>query len=297
MTSSGLSRYAWAKINLFLEVTGRRADGYHELESLIIFAGLGDRLRFRSAPALEVDVTGPCAGGVPAGPENLVVRAAWALAEYAGAAPAARIELDKRLPVAAGIGGGSADAAAALEGLAALWGLSPGPGELARIAAGLGADVPVCLFGRPAVVRGVGEVLERAPPLPAGWLVLVNPGLPLATRRVFEARRGAYSPARPWAGSAQDVRELAERLAERSNDLEPAALRLAPGIGRVLERLGGAPGALLARMSGSGATCFALFATAPEARAAAAAIAAEHSDWWCAAAPILHGKIPGPWRV
>ena len=291
-----MSRYAWAKINLCLEVTGRRADGYHELESLIVFAGLGDRLDFRPAETLEVGVTGPCAGGVPAGADNLVARAARTLADHAGVAPAARIDLDKRIPVAAGIGGGSADAAATLEGLAALWGLSPTPGDLMRIAAELGADVPVCLFGRPAIVRGIGEIIARAPPLPAGWLVLANPGLPLATRRVFEARTGAYSPERPWTASANDVRELAERLAERSNDLQPAALRLAPGIGRVLERLGAAPGALLARMSGSGATCFALFATAPEARAAAAAIGREHPDWWRAAAPMLHGKLAGHWR-
>ena len=296
-TPPEVSRYAWAKINLYLEVTGRRADGYHELESLIVFAGLGDRLDFRPAEALEVGVAGPCAAGVPAGAENLVARAARALAEHAGVAPAARIDLDKRIPVAAGIGGGSADAAATLEGLTALWGLSPAPGDLMRIAAELGADVPVCLFGRPAMVRGIGEIVDRAPPLPAGWLVLANPGLPLATRRVFEARTGAYSPGRPWSVLANDVRELAQRLAERSNDLEPAALRLAPGIGRVLERLGAAQGALLARMSGSGATCFALFATAPEARAAAAAIGRENPDWWCATAPILHGKFSGHWRA
>lgn len=290
-------RYAWAKVNLYLEVTGRRADGYHELESLVVFAGLGDRLDFRPAETLEVRVAGPCADEVPAGADNLVTRAARALADHASVAPRARIDLDKRIPVAAGVGGGSADAAATLEGLAALWDLSPTPDDLTRIAAELGADVPVCLFGRPALVRGIGEIIERAPPLPAGWLVLANPGLPLATRRVFEARSGAYSPGRPWSVLANDVRELARRLAERSNDLEAAALRLAPGIARVLERLGAAPGALLARMSGSGATCFALFATAPEARAAAAAIGGERPDWWCAAAPILHGKLAGPWRA
>jgi 4-diphosphocytidyl-2-C-methyl-D-erythritol kinase len=295
-TSSRVSRCAWAKVNLHLEVTGRRPDGYHELDSLIVFAGLGDRLDFRPAEALEIGVTGPWANQVPAGAENLVARAAQALAAHAGVTPAARIDLDKRLPVAAGIGSGSADAAATLAGLAALWGLSPAPGDLMRIAAGLGADVPVCLFGRPAVVRGIGEVIERAPPLPGGWLVLANPGLPLATGRVFEARRGAYSPARPRSLSALDIGELAAELAERSNDLQPAALRLAPEIGRVLERLGAAPGALLARMSGSGSTCFALFATAPEARAAAGAIGRDHPDWWYAAAPILHGKLSGPWR-
>jgi 4-diphosphocytidyl-2-C-methyl-D-erythritol kinase len=291
-----VSRRAWAKINLYLEVTGRRGAGYHELESLVVFAGLGDRLDFGPAETVEFACTGPFAGEVPPGADNLVAQAARALASHAGVEPAARIVLDKRIPVAAGIGGGSADAAAALEGLAALWHLAPAPDELMRIAAALGADVPVCLYGRPALVRGVGEIIERAPPLPPAWLVLVNPGRPLATRRVFQARAGAFSPAVPWTAVARDLEDFIERLADRTNDLEPAALALEPEIGRVIERLAAAPGALLARMSGSGATCFALFATADEARGAAAAIEAEQPGWWAAAAPVLHGKLAGPWR-
>lgn len=291
-----VSRCAWAKINLYLEVTGRREDGYHELESLVVFAGLGDRLDFGPAPSLEIVCAGPFAGDLPSGADNLVAQAACALAEHAGVRPAARIALEKQIPVAAGIGGGSADAAAALEGLAALWGLAPKPDELMRIAAGLGADVPVCLYGRPAVVHGIGDIVERAPPLPPAWLVLANPGRPLATRRIFQARTGAFSPIVPWTGVAHDLGDLVERLAERTNDLEPAALALEPEIGRVIERLAAAPGALLARMTGSGATCFALFVTAEEARAAAAAIGAEHPAWWTAAAPVLHGKLAGPWR-
>lgn len=291
-----LRRYAWAKVNLYLEITGRRADGYHELDSLVVFVGLADRLAFRPAETLELRCTGPFADAVPPAADNLVTKAARALAARAGVAPAARIELDKRIPAAAGIGGGSADAAATLEGLAALWDLSPAPAEMEDIAVGLGADVPVCLYGRPALVRGLGELVERAPPLPPAWLVLVNPGRPLATREVFQARAGGFSPLVDWTMVARDLHELVEWLADRTNDLEPAALALVPEIGLVLDRLEAAPGALLTRMSGSGATCYGLFATAGEARAAAAAIGTEQPDWWTAAAPMLHGKLAGPWR-
>jgi 4-diphosphocytidyl-2-C-methyl-D-erythritol kinase len=291
-----VSRCAWAKINLYLEVTGRRGDGYHELESLVVFAGLGDGLDFGPAETLAFACTGPFASEVPDGPDNLVTRAARALAAHAGVKPAARIVLDKRIPVAAGMGGGSADAAAALDGLVALWRLAPTPDQLMRIATGLGADVPVCLYGRPAVVRGAGELIERAPPLPPAWLVLANPRRPLATERVFQARAGAFSPAVPWTAVARDLDEFVDLLADRTNDLEPAALSLEPETGHVLERLAAAPGVLLARMSGSGTSCFALVATAGEARAAAAAITKDKPGWWAAAAPMLHGKLAGPWR-
>ena len=291
-----LRRHAWAKVNLYLEITGQRTDGYHELDSLIVFVGLADRLEFRPAESLELRCTGPFGDAVPPAADNLVVRAARALAARADIVPAAHIELDKRIPAAAGIGGGSADAAAALEGLAALWDLAPRPDEMKDIAVGLGADVPVCLYGRPALVRGLGELLERAPPLPPAWLVLVNPGRPLATQDVFKARAGAFSPAVAWTKVARDLEEFVEWLADRTNDLEPAALALVPEIGLVLDRLDAAAGALLTRMSGSGATCYGLFATAGEARAAAAAIGAERPDWWIAAAPMLHGKLVGPWR-
>ena len=292
-----LRRHAWAKVNLYLEITGRRADGYHELDSLIVFVGLADHLEFRPSDSLELCCAGPFADAIPPGEDNLVAEAARALAAHAGIAPAARIDLDKQIPAAAGIGGGSADAAAALEGLAALWDLCPAPDEMTDIAAGLGADVPVCLYGRPALVRGLGEVVERAPPLPPAWLVLVNPGRQLATQAVFQARAGAFSPFVAWTAVVRDLEEFAERLADRTNDLEPAALALVPEIGQVLDRLDSAPGILLTRMSGSGATCYGLFATAGEARAAAAAISAERPDWWAVAAPMLHGKLAGPWRA
>ncbi len=291
-----LRRHAWAKVNLYLEITGRRPDGYHELDSLVVFVGLADLLELRPSDRLELHCSGPFAGSLPPTEDNLVMRAARALAAQAGTAPAARIDLNKQIPAAAGIGGGSADAAAALEGLAALWGLRPSPEEMHDIAVGLGADVPVCLYGRPALVRGLGEVVERAPPLPGAWLVLVNPGRPLSTQEVFRARTGAFSPVVAWTMVARDIEEFVECLADRANDLEAAALGLVPEIGKVLDRLDAAPGALLSRMSGSGATCYGLFATAGEARAAAAAISAEQPNWWAKAAPMLHGKLAGGWR-
>ncbi len=286
-----VARTAWAKVNLYLSVTGRRSDGYHELDSLVVFAGLGDHLDFAPADRLELKLAGPFAAALPAGADNLVMRAAEALAREAGVAPGARIRLTKRLPAAAGLGGGSADAAATLEGLTELWGLTLAARDLAKLAAGLGADVPVCLYGRPALIRGFGEIIERPPPLPPAWLVLVNPGVGLSTAKVFGARQGAFTPAEAWGGLAADLDELAARLAARKNDLQAPARRLAPEIDRVLAALGEQDGSLLARMSGSGATCFGLFATQAQARAAAAAIGAAEDRWWSAAAPLLHGKL------
>ncbi len=291
-----LRRHAWAKVNLYLEITGRRADGYHELDSLIVFVGLADRLAFQRSEGLELHCAGPFADELPPADDNLVIKAARALAARAGIAPAARIELEKRIPTAAGVGGGSADAAAALEGLAAVWDLDPAPEDLKDIAVELGADVPVCLFGRPALVRGLGELVDRAPPLPGAWLVLVNPGRPLATKQVFQARTGPFSPLVAWTAVSGHLEDFVECLAERTNDLEPAALDLLPEIGQVLARLDAAPGVLLSRMSGSGATCYGLFATAREARDAAAAIGTDQPAWWVTAAPMLHGKLTGPWR-
>jgi 4-diphosphocytidyl-2-C-methyl-D-erythritol kinase len=287
--------HAWAKVNLYLHILGRRPDGYHEIDSLIVFAGVGDGLAIAPGEGLSLEIDGPFAGAVPAGEDNLVLRAARALAEASGVAAGARITLHKALPAAAGLGGGSADAAVALRGLSALWGVTPKAGALQRIALALGADVPVCLFGRPAFVGGVGEAIERAPPLPPAWLVLVNPGVPLRTAEVFAAREGTFSAPGRWSAALPDARALAEMLADLENDLEPAARGLAPAVEAVLARLAEAEGALLARLSGSGATCFALFAAAGQAEAVAAAIAAERADWWVTAAPILHGPLSGPW--
>jgi 4-diphosphocytidyl-2-C-methyl-D-erythritol kinase len=276
-----------AKVNLSLHVLGRRSDGYHLIDSLIVFAGVGDHVEAQPDETLRLEVTGGFAPGVPRAPANLVWRAAVLLAEVAGVPAAARLVLNKQLPVAAGLGGGSADAAATLIALSRLWGLALDAETLAGLAVGLGADVPVCLYGRPAFAGGIGEELQASPPLPPVWLLLVNPGIGLATATVFQARRGAYSTARRWSQPLARAEDLAERLAECRNDLEPAARRLCPAIDEVLAALSASHGCLLARMSGSGASCFGLYAEAGAAQAAAAELAAAKPAWWLRVAPLL----------
>ncbi len=286
-----VATWAWAKVNLYLHVTGRRPDGYHEIDSLIVFAGIGDRIEIGEAGGLELQVSGPLATAVPWDEGNLVVRAAQALSVRCRPAGGARIGLEKHLPVAAGLGGRSADAAAVLAGLDALWQAGLPHSVLQEIALQLGADVPVCLYGRPAFVAGIGERLMRAPPLPPAWLVLVNPGVALPTAEVFAARRGGFSEPGRWSETLPDLPALAARLADLANDLEEPARALAPEVGEALALIDGLPGALLARMSGSGATCFGLFAGRQEAREAAAALAAERPGWWVRAVPMLHGPL------
>jgi 4-diphosphocytidyl-2-C-methyl-D-erythritol kinase len=266
------SRFAPAKVNLFLHVTGRRADGYHLLDSLAVFPAVGDVVTAEPADALSLAVTGPFAAGLQAEPDNLLLRAARLLRPGAGAA----LTLEKNLPVASGIGGGSADAAAALRLLARLWGVE---GSLHTAALALGADVPVCLESAPARMGGVGEVLGSAPVLPVFGMVLVNPGVAVATPAVFKARQGAFSPPAILPETWPDAAAMAADLRGCMNDLQAPAIALAPVIGEVLAALTALPGALLARMSGSGATCFALFATPAGAAAAAAHVA--RPGWWC----------------
>ena len=278
-----------AKLNLYLHVTGRRDDGYHLLDSLVVFAGACDILRFAPADDLSLTLDGPFAGALADQDDNLVLRAARLLAERGGVAARAAIHLEKHLPVAAGLGGGSADAAAALRGLAALWKLSPGPDELAAMALTLGADVPACLTGRATFMGGIGESLEPPPALPEAHVALVNPGVGLATATVFGARHGAFSEPARFCEAPVDAMALAGLLAERANDLEGPARRVCPAVATALETLGAEPGCLLARMSGSGATCFGLFADGGAAAAAVRHMAAERPNWWFAAAALLHG--------
>ena len=279
-----VQRVAPAKVNLSLRVVGRRADGYHELDGLIAFAEAGDIVSVRPADALSLEVSGPYAEALSAETDNLVLRAARALAAAAGREPGAAIVLDKQLPVAAGLGGGSADAAAALHALAELWGVELPAARLGGLALELGADVPICLHGQAAFVSGIGERIGPAPHLPAAWLVLANPGFELATAEVFRGRArdgAAYSPpATRWDAPPADAGALARHLARDGNDLEAAARVLRPEIGAVLGALERRPGCLLARMSGSGATCFGLFAEPAAAEAAAAQLSAEHPGWW-----------------
>jgi 4-diphosphocytidyl-2-C-methyl-D-erythritol kinase len=282
-----------AKLNLYLHVIGRRDDGYHLLDSLAAFAAVGDELTFAPAADLSLAIDGPFARDLVADDSNLVLRAARALAAASGRKPAAAIRLTKRLPVASGIGGGSADAAATLRGLDRLWGTDLPPAHLARIALDLGADVPVCLSGVPSFFGGIGEEIALAGPLPPAHLVLVNPGQPLATAAVFRARAASptgsrYSKPDRWTAELPDAAALAGMLAKRRNDLTDAAVGLAPEIGDVLAILERQPACLLARLSGSGATCFGLFESRGAAREAASAIASARPDWWAVATTLTN---------
>lgn len=282
-----LRQAARAKVNLHLRVTGRRPDGYHLLDSLAVFAAAADVVGVTAAEELGLTVTGPEAGALAAEPDNLVLRAARALAEATGRPPRAALTLEKHLPVASGIGGGSADAAAALRALDALWGTRLGPAALRGIAARLGADVPVCVASRPARMRGIGEVLEEVPPLPDFALLLVNPRVAVATPSVFRARRGGFSAPAEMPARFADLRDFVAWLRPLGNDLEAAAIALCPPVAEVLAAIAAQPGCLLARMSGSGATCFGLFATAAEASAARLPAA-----WWRHAGPVSGPATP-----
>ena len=273
-----IAETAPAKVNLFLHVVGRRPDGYHLLDSLAVFPAVGDTLRAAPAEAFSLALEGPFGGALRAVPDNLVLRAARGLAELAGVRGGARLTLVKTLPVASGIGGGSADAAAALRLLGRLWGVAPAAEALRALALRLGADVPVCLTGRPARMGGVGDMLSPAPDLPACGLVLVNPGVAVSTPDVFRARSGRFSAPAALPSGWPDAVAMARDLAALGNDLEPPAVTLCPVIGTVLAALRAAPGCLLARMSGSGATCFGLFADAVAAAAAAEGV--RRPGWW-----------------
>jgi len=278
-----------AKVNLSLRVVGRRADGYHDLESVVAFADCADRLTLEPGGELKLVTTGPLAAACGDTADNLVLKAARLLAEAVPDLKLGAFALDKVLPVAAGIGGGSADAAAALRLLARLNNLSLDDPRLQKVALATGADVPVCLVSRACDMTGVGEQLLPLA-LPSMPCVMVNPRVPVATKDVFQElglRNGQLlvgvtdvirAPAWPEeGGSIADWVGVLERV---PNDLEAPALRIQPVIGKVLEALRDSPGVKLARMSGSGATCFAIYGAANEAHAAAEQIRRDHPGWW-----------------
>ncbi len=269
---------AYAKINLALHVTGQRADGYHQLDSLVVFAGIGDVIHAERADFLRLEITGPQAAHLPVSPDNLVLRAARSMAARAA------ITLDKHLPVASGLGGGSADAAATLRALARLTGRPlPQPADLLA----LGADVPVCMGQRPVRMQGVGEVITPAPALPDCSLLLVNPGLALHTPAVFNALTQKFNPPMPAIPSFANLHKFTTWLADQRNDLEAPATGIAREIAEVKAALAAQTGCLLARMSGSGATCFGVFATAAQAETARTKIMAQQPNWWLAVGPLL----------
>ena len=281
-----------AKINLTLRVIARRPDGYHDIESLVAFAGVADRLSFTPDRMLALAVGGPMAARCGELADNLVLKAAHALSERVAGLEVGRFLLSKRLPVAAGLGGGSSDAAAALRLLARANRLSLEDPRLIEAAQVTGADVPVCLDPQTRVMRGIGDVLSdriKLAPLPA---ILVNPGVMVATGEVFrvlELNRPAAKvaglpissgPQDTWVGWGSGLAALVAGLASVGNDLEKPAIRLRPVIADVLQALATLPGCQLARMSGSGASCFGLFATAREASLAARRLRAQHPTWW-----------------
>lgn len=288
--SEPVTQAAPAKINLALHVTRRREDGYHDLESLIVFADLADELTATPAADDRLTISGPFSPGLNPGGTNLVMRALAAFrARWPGRVPdGLHLHLVKNLPVAAGIGGGSADAAAALRILAHLASEPVPVSEMTDLAATLGADVPACLLSRPLVARGVGEILSPLPDFPALHIVLVNPLVPIATADVFRRLRAHDNyplPAlpQPLTRPAQ----LGLWLAETRNDLQPPAVKLVPAIGAIIDELAATQGCILARMSGSGATVFGLFGSEGQAHQAAQLLRERTPDHWIAAAPIL----------
>lgn len=269
--------FAPAKINLTLHITGQRTDGYHLLDSLVVFVDTGDQIVAHPAEASQLDVTGPFAQGVPTGPENLVMKAA-----ELSSVPMA-LTLDKRLPPASGIGGGSTDAAATLKAAMRLGGAPLSAEEILS----LGADVPVCMRAAPARMRGVGEVVEPVT-LPALHMVLVNPRVEVSTPAVFsrlEVKENAPMP--ETLPDFPDGISLVDWLSTQRNDLQTPAIRNAPEIGAALAALALAPEVLMVRMSGSGATCFGLFADRTSAEQAANQLAAANPWWWVKAASTL----------
>lgn len=283
--SAPLSEKAFAKINLTLRVLGRRADGYHELESLVVFADVGDTLQLQTGAPLALEIDGPFAEACGAPADNLVLKAAAALSARVEGLRLGRFVLTKKLPVASGIGGGSADAAAALRLLVhgnrqIFSRVDFTDSRLQEAALAIGADVPVCLASRARIMRGVGEKLLDPldlPPLPA---LLVNPGVPLSTHEVFGKLTGRLDGPPSPAPVPLEFGALIEWLDANGNDLTQPAIACVPVIADVLSALSALPGVRLVRMSGSGPTCFALFAASDEAAAAGRTLQAEHKDWW-----------------
>jgi 4-diphosphocytidyl-2-C-methyl-D-erythritol kinase len=282
MAFSGAAR---AKINLFLHIGERRGDGFHPVQSLAVFPELGDVLQAEAAAGLSLAVDGPFAGALGNEGDNLVLRAAKALPHQP--VRGARITLTKNLPVASGIGGGSADAAAALRVLSSLWDLNLDQTGLCAIGAQLGSDIPVCVVSEPRWMEGRGEILSPMTSLPRLPLLLVNPRVPVPTKDVFAAlqnRSGVDKKLPP--GGFRDAADLLRFLDASKNDLEEPATRIQPVIGEVLTAISALPGALFARMSGSGATCFGIFPDDESCKRAGETLSAKHADWWIQATAV-----------
>jgi 4-diphosphocytidyl-2-C-methyl-D-erythritol kinase len=284
---------AYAKVNLTLHVTGQRADGYHLLDSLVVFTSITDRLTATRSGVFSLTLEGPFGREIPGDLDNLVLRAARMFTQSREVA----FTLEKNLPPASGIGGGSADAAAAIRAMLKLLHIENDPDHTEAVfdsldreaVLELGADVPVCLFSQPARMRGIGNELSLIDS-PRAWITLVNPRVEVPTPQVFKTLKSKSNPAMPEALPAwPNAKALADWLQDQRNDLQAPALEIAPVIADVLTALAQQPGALIARMSGSGATCFALFASEAEAEKAAAEIRRNQPNWWTAAGEVFPG--------
>lgn len=286
--SADILEVANAKINLSLKVRGRQTDGYHQLESLVVFASAADRVMCGDADVLGLEISGPFAEQLADEKDNLVLEAARAFAAALGRDPTVTFELEKNLPIASGIGGGSADAAAALRAMMRLWG-DP-PGTIDGIALQLGADVPVCVRKRPSFMTGVGERLKAVPRFPEIHAVLANPGVGVSTADVFQRLKAGpvEGPDRlSQLPGVETLDRLVAWLEENGNDLEAPAMAIEPLIGTVINELETTTGCRLARMSGSGATCFALYENPFDSAEAAAALKQRHEGWWVTATRFL----------
>jgi 4-diphosphocytidyl-2-C-methyl-D-erythritol kinase len=284
-----------AKVNLYLHVGAPGSDGYHPLCSLMAFADFGDRLSTYEADVLSLDIRGPFSAGLSANADNLVARAAVALiGEARRPLPPIGIMLEKHLPVASGLGGGSSDAGATLRLLSDEFRFSLGDARLEALAASLGADGAACLWARPVIAQGRGERLSPAPGLPDLDIVLVNPGVPVSTAEVYRRfdAAGAFGDIEPPPApdAFESAAELAGWLSVQRNDLQAAAIATAPEVGAVLETLANEPETLLARVSGSGGTCFALCGSDIEAESLAERLEAMVPSWW-----VTRCRLGGPW--
>ncbi len=279
--------HAPAKLNLYLHILGRRADGYHEIESLVAFTQLGDMLTIEAAPTLSLSVVGEFSKDAGDDENNLVLKAAAALQAHSNTIHGAKITLTKNIPVGAGLGGGSADAAAALRGLNEFWNLGLATHRLQEIAAPLGADVAMCVASIPAIARGIGNVLQPlSHPLPRMYAVLVHPRVPLLTKDVYAALEMPSAVA-AWHETPMNAADFCTSLAPTRNHLQRAAISVSPLVAEILLLLETLqPAADLVRMSGSGACCYALFAKQEDAKKAADSIRSQQPNWWVQNTPV-----------
>ncbi len=286
---NSFTELAPAKLNLFLHIKGKRANGYHLLDSLLAFTEFGDRIAFHPDTELTLEVTGPFADALQDTDlkDNLAMKAAQSLKRHLDYPGGARMILDKHIPVGGGLGGGSADAAAVLRGLVRLWNIRVDPGALKSIALLLGSDVPACLAMQPAVIGGVGERVKPLPVSAEAWVVLVNPGSSLSTAEVYEKFSGQFQRKNVMVPALHSFDNLIRTIEPAHNALEEPALALEPEIRRILAALRGEQGCALARMSGSGTTCFGLFANPSEAKQAEKNIVRANPGWWAKTTTLL----------